>query len=254
MINDVYNSLLTIMPLLAVVVFVALFFVKAGYGMFHTKRWGISVPNKLGWVIMELPAVLVMAYLWSTSVSRLDAAPLCFFLLFELHYVQRTFVFPFLMRGKSMMPVSVMLMGVVFNLINGFLLGEGLFHLAPEGLYSDAWLTTPAFIIGTLIFLTGFGINLHSDNVIRNLRPKGDTRHYLPQRGMYRFVTSGNYLGELTEWVGFAILTQSTAAWIFALWTFSNLAPRAYAIRKRYRQEFGVEAVGKRKCLIPFIW
>ena len=98
------------------------------------------------------------------------------------------------------------------------------------------------------------GINLHADHIIRNLRPAGDTRHYLPQKGIYHYVTSGNYFGELVEWTGFALLTQSTAAWIFVLWTFANLAPRAYAIRNRYREEFGRKAVGSRKCLIPYIF
>ena len=69
-----------------------------------------------------------------------------------------------------------------------------------------------------------------------------------------RFITSANYFGELIEWIGFAILTQSTAAWIFVLWTFANLAPRAYSIHKHYCEEFGKEAVGQRKCLIPFIY
>lgn len=100
----------------------------------------------------------------------------------------------------------------------------------------------------------GMGINLHSDHVIRTLRPKGDTKHYLPQKGMYHYVTSGNYFGELVEWTGFAILTQSAAAWIFVIWTFANLAPRAYSINQQYRKEFGTEAVGKRKCLIPYIY
>mgnify|MGYP000308569685 FL=1 len=91
------------------------------------------------------------------------------------------------------------------------------------------------------------GINLHSDSVIRHLRKPGDTRHYLPQKGMYRYVTSGNYFGELVEWIGFAVLTCSPAAWVFVLWTFANLAPRANSIRNRYREEFGKDAVGKRK-------
>ena len=97
-------------------------------------------------------------------------------------------------------------------------------------------------------------VNLHSDHVIRTLRPKGDTKHYLPQKGMYQYVTSGNYFGELVEWTGFAILTQSTAAWIFVIWTFANLAPRAHAINQQYRKEFGNDAVGKRKRLIPYIY
>ena len=254
MAETLYTYLLHAMPILAVIVFAALFFIKAGYGIFHTKAWGPSIPNKLGWIIMECPALIVMLAIWLQSENRMEPILLTFFLLFEIHYFQRTLIFPLLMKGHSQMPFSIVLMGVTFNLINGFLIGESLFHLAPMEKYSSEWFETPAFIIGIIIFFTGMTINLHSDHVIRTLRPKGDTKHYLPQKGMYRFVTSGNYFGELVEWTGFAILTQSTAAWIFVIWTFANLAPRAYSIRQQYRKEFGIEAVGKRKCLIPYIY
>ena len=254
MAETVYTYLLYAMPPLAVIVFAALFFIKAGYGIFRTKAWGISLPNKIGWILMECPVFLMMLYLWIQSESKMEPVLMTFFLLFQLHYFQRTFVFPFLMKGHSKMPISIVSMGVLFNVINGFLIGESLFHLAPTGKYTSEWFSTPTFIIGTLIFFIGMAINWHSDHVIRTLRPKGDTKHYLPQKGMYHYVTSGNYFGELVEWTGFAILTQSTAAWIFVLWTFANLAPRAYAINKQYRKEFGNEAVGSRKCLIPFIF
>ncbi len=252
--EKIYQVLIRLMPVLAVIVFIALFFVKAGYGMFRTPKWGTSLSNKTGWILMECPAFFMMFYMWYTSEPRFQPVPLFVFLLFEAHYLQRSFIFPLLMKGKSRMPLSILLMGAVFNFINAFLLGEDLFHLDSTQPYTAEWFTTPTFLAGTLIFLVGMGINLHSDHVIRHLRPAGDTRHYLPQKGMYRYVTSGNYFGELVEWTGFALLTQSTAAWIFVLWTFANLAPRAYAIRRHYRQEFGLEAVGQRKCLIPFIF
>ena len=175
------------------------------------------------------------------------------FLLSELHYFQRSFFFPRLMKEKSRMPIAITAMGVLFNVINTFLIGYDLFYLHAST-YTEAWFTTPSSIGGCLLFFGGMGINLHADHIIRNLRPAGDTRHYLPQKGIYHHVTSGNYFGELVEWTGFALLTQSTAAWIFVLWTFANLAPRAYAIRNRYREEFGREAVGSRKCLIPYIF
>ena len=244
--QQTFDLLLLTMSALAVVVFAALYYVRAGYGMFQTSKWGISLNNKLGWILMEAPVFFVMLYLWWNSSVRCSAVPLVFFLLFELHYFQRAFIFPFLMKGKSRMPIAIMLMGVVFNVLNGFMQGEWLFYLAPEGLYSDAWLNTSSFWAGLVLFLAGMGINIHSDSVIRHLRKPGDTRHYLPQKGMYRYVTSGNYFGELLEWVGFAVLTCSPAAWVFVLWTFANLAPRANSIRNRYREEFGAQAVGGR--------
>lgn len=73
------------MSALAVIVFVALYYVRAGYGMFHTPKWGLSVNNKLGWVLMEAPVFLVMLYLWWNSSVRFDAAPFLFFLL--LNYI-----------------------------------------------------------------------------------------------------------------------------------------------------------------------
>ena len=248
-----FNIFLLIMSGIAAVVFVALYFLKAGYGMFRDSRWGISLNNKVAWVLMEAPVFIVMALLWWGSERRFETAPLIIFLLFELHYFQRSFVFPFLMKGKSRMPVSIMLMGVVFNVLNGFMQGEWLFYLAPADRYTTEWLTTPPFIIGTLIFFTGMVINWHSDNVIRHLRQPGDTRHYLPQKGLYRYVTSANYFGELVEWTGFAILTWSAAGAGFAWWTFANLVPRANAIYHRYQQEFGTQ-MGNRKRIFPFLY
>ena len=243
MMETMYHTLLYAMPVLAVIVFIALFFVKAGYGIFQSRQWGISLPNKVGWVLMECPAFLMMLFFWLQSPARSSSVLLSFFLLFELHYFQRSFIFPMLMKGKSRMPIAITAMGVLFNVINTFLIGYDLFYLHAST-YTEAWFTTPSFIGGCLLFFGGMGINLHADHIIRNLRPAGDTRHYLPQKGIYHYVTSGK----------FALLTQSTAAWIFVLWTFANLAPRAYAIRNRYREEFGREAVGSRKCLIPYIF
>ena len=241
---------------IALIVFVSLYFVKAGYGIFRTPSWGWAVSNKWAWMLMECPVFAVMCALWVRSGTGVAMPQFLFFLLFQLHYFQRSFVFPFLMKGKSRMPVAIMAMGIVFNVLNGLMQGGGLFWFnsnVPTGT-GAGYLLSPHALAGLALFAVGMGINLHSDHVIRNLRPKGDTRHYFPQKGMYRYVTSANYFGELLEWVGFAVLTQSPAAWVFVVWTFANLAPRAYAIRKRYVDEFGTEVVGKRKCLIPFIY
>ena len=120
-------------------------------------------------------------------------------MLFQLHYLQRAFVFPFLLKGKSRMPVAIMLMGIVFNVLNGMMQAGGLFYFASEGAYADGWayLLKPHALVGIVLFFLGMGVNLHSDYVIRHLRQPGDTKHYLPVKGLYRYVTSANYFGEL---------------------------------------------------------
>lgn len=253
---ETYQFFLYAMSAAGVLVFIALYFVKAGYGMFRTASWGISLPNKLAWVLMEVPAFVVMLYGWVSSGMGLSAPQTVFALLFLLHYFQRSFVFPLLMRGKSRMPVAIVGMGILFNILNGLLLTTSLFCYPPAGLYADAnsfWMRSLPWI-GLILFAFGMGINLHSDHVIRHLRKPGDTKHYLPQKGFYRYVTSANYLGELIEWTGFALLTSSPAAWVFVWWTAANLIPRADAIYKHYREEFGEKAVGSRKRIIPYIY
>ena len=250
-----FNTFLLVMTITAVVVFIALYFVTAGYGVFYNKKWGPTLPNKLGWILMEAPVFIVMLLLCVFSERSTNVVCLIFLILFEIHYFQRSFIFPFLMRGKSVMPLSVMLMGVVFNTLNAFMQGGWIFYVAPENMYEISWLTTPQFIIGTIVFFSGMIINIHSDYVIRHLRKPGDTRHYLPKKGMFRYVTSANYFGEFVEWVGFAILTWSLAGAVFALWTFANLAPRAAKIYENYKKEFGDELdTQKVKRIIPFIY
>lgn len=250
-----FNILLSAMTCLAVIVFVALFFIDAGYGMMYTKRWGLSVDNRLGWIIMESPVFIAMCLLWWLSSRRTDTVPLIFFIIFQLHYFQRSFIFPLLIKGKNKMPLTIILCGITFNLLNAIMQGGWIFYLSPDGMYTTDWLYSPQFIAGIMIFFSGIAINLNSDNIIRNLRRPGDTKHYIPRGGMFRYVSSANYFGEFLEWVGFAVLTWSAAGAVFAIWTFANLAPRAARIHRRYSQEFGEEFDKLRlKRIIPFIY
>ena len=250
-----FTIVLIVMTVMAVVVFVSLFFVDAGYGRFYAPKWGPAIDNRLGWMLMEAPVFVAMLLLWWHSDRREDGIRLVFLLLFELHYFHRAFVFPWLMRGRSKMPLSIIGTAVLFNTLNAYMQGGWLFYVSPVDYYSADWLTSVPFLVGTALFLLGMGVNIHSDRIIRNLRKPGDTAHYLPRGGMFRWVTSANYFGELVEWTGFAILTWSVSGAVFALWTFANLAPRAARIYNGYRQEFPEQLDTRTtKRIIPFIF
>ena len=250
-----FDFLLFIMAICAIAVFITLYFVEAGYGKMISPKWGPAISNKVAWILMECPVFFVLLYFWLKSERQFETVPLIFFLLFELHYFQRSFIFPFLLKGKSKMPITIMFMGMIFNTINGYMQGEWIFFLSPDNLYTTSWLLTPQFIIGVILFFTGMAININSDYVIRHLRQPGDTRHYLPKKGMYKYVTSANYFGEIVEWTGFAILTWSLSGAMFAIWTCANLIPRANSIYKKYEKEFGDEFHERPlKRIFPFIY
>ncbi|MBQ5710592.1 MAG: hypothetical protein IIV76_04160, partial [Alistipes sp.] len=95
---ETYNTFLWIMAAVAVVVFVALYFVEAGYGYLFNPKFGFPVPNKVAWVLMECPVFFAMAALWWLSPVRFEAAPLVLFAVFQMHYFQRSFIFPLLTK------------------------------------------------------------------------------------------------------------------------------------------------------------
>lgn len=250
-----YWTVVWSMSVLAGVVFISLHKVEAGYGIMYTRKWGPSVNNRIGWIMMEAPAFIAMLWLWILSPRAVETVPVVFASLFLFHYFQRSFIFPLLIKGHSRMPLAIIAMGIVFNTINAYMIAGWIFYVAPSGLYSDSWLLSCRFIGGILIFFAGMAINWHSDYIIRNLRKPDDTCHYIPMGGMFRYVTSANYFGEFVEWCGFAVLTWSVPGVVFALWTFANLAPRAGKLQQRYINEFGENYLSlRRRKIIPFIY
>ena len=240
---------------LSVVVFIALQRIEAPYGMTFSRKWGPSVPNRMGWILMEWPVFIAMVLLWVLSPRRGNLALMVMAVIFLAHYFQRCFIFPFMIKGKNRMSLVVVVLGVVFNLINAYMIGGWLFYVAPADMYGTDWLYSPLFILGTVIFIFGMAVNINSDSIIRGLRKPGDSRHYIPKGGMYRYVTGANYFGELTEWLGYAILSWSLGGLAFFCWTFANLAPRARAVHGRYIREFGEDYTRlNRRYILPFIY
>jgi protein-S-isoprenylcysteine O-methyltransferase Ste14 len=244
-----FGMLLRAWFVLAALVFIALFLITAPYGR-HTRRgWGPQIGARAGWIIMESISAVSMAGFFLLGDRPANPVAIVFLIMWEAHYLHRSFIFPFRMRvnGKRM-PVLIVGMGMVFNLGNCYLNGRYLFHFGP--VQASSWLMSPQFLMGTFIFLSGFAINYHSDHILLNLRKPGETGYRIPRGGLYRWVSSPNYLGEILEWSGWAIATWSIPGLCFAVWTFANLAPRAWSHHQWYREQFP-DYPPERKALIP---
>jgi len=233
-------------------VFVALFFVKAPYGRHSRQGWGPLISSPLGWVIMESPAALVFGACFATTHTPGNSLMLFFFVLWELHYVYRAFIYPLTMRyGGKKMPVAVVMMGFFFNLGNAYANGHFLFGGMVS--YPPSWLNDPRFIAGLILFVAGFFVNHWADLTLQRLRKPGEIVYRIPYGGLFHWVSCPNYLGEIIEWSGWALATWSLPGLFFAAWTFANLAPRARSHHAWYQANF-IEYPAERKALIPWIW
>jgi 3-oxo-5-alpha-steroid 4-dehydrogenase 1 len=250
--NIVYNGILIGWIVLSVAIFISLFFIVAPYGRHHRSGWGITVNSTLGWIIMESASPLIFALCFILGSSPVSLTSWAFLLLWEAHYIHRAFIYPFsLKNADGNMPLSVVLSGIFFNLVNASLNGYYVFSLS--GGYADRWLADPRFIIGAGIFITGFVINRQADYTLSRLRQPGRATYSIPYGGLYNLVSCPNYFGEILIWTGWAIATWSLAGLSFAVWTAANLVPRARAHHAWYHEKFPEYPSG-RKALIPGIW
>ncbi|KAJ1670898.1 hypothetical protein GGF38_001197 [Coemansia sp. RSA 25] len=235
------------------------------YGSQSKYQGALALNGRLTWILMELvsPAALLYSYLAMDSfipTSRSVGHSLlthAFCAMWCVHYANRALVYPLRQASRKPMHIGVGLASCMFNSINGYLNGRWL-AVFSDGLYNETYLYTHKWrvLFGLCLFVLGMAGNIYHDNILLRLRRpasgKSNNRYSVPEGGLFAVVSCPHYFCEVVEWVGFAILTQSPAAWTFVLSTLCNLLPRAYSIHKWYMREFPKYPTN-RKAMIPCV-
>lgn len=254
-----YDTALIIAAIYLAMVIIGGFFVKAPYGRFASEQFGFSLSPRMGWFLMELPATLSFVFFYFQGEHRFDVVPLFFLSIWLIHYGNRGFIFPLLMRvakgQQGSFSIMIVLAGWFVTAFHGYLNAVFISHLSPH--LTDGWFSDPRFIIGMAIYAFGYLMNLHSDHIIRTLRTKeevesGKKIYRIPQGGLYRYVTCPSYFTELISFTGFAIATWSLGALFVLGISAANLIPRAFQTHQWYKDKFP-DYPSSRKVLIPGI-
>ncbi len=251
MTQDLYNKIIIAWIVLGAIVFLINLRIVAPYGRHASKKWGLLINNRLAWIIMECPVLLIVIYFVLPKYESLSMVVWILFLLFTAHYINRTFVFPFRIKaGSKKMPLGVMLLAVLFNVANGFFIG---YYLGNFTGYDSSWLLSLPFIAGAILFITGAFINLRADSLLIGLRKEGQTGYSIPNGFLFNRISCPNHFGEMIEWSGYALMSYNLPALAFAVWTMANLIPRALAHHKWYIAHFDEYPIN-RKAFLPGIW
>ncbi|MFO7669215.1 MAG: hypothetical protein R6W31_06120, partial [Bacteroidales bacterium] len=191
--RESYYTLLWIWTVVGLLAFILLLFVTAPYGRHSRKDWGPSIPNRVGWVVMELPSLIIFILAFLLGPNGVQPVTWIFFAFYVFHYGNRSILWPLRTKtsGKQM-PLVVAFMAVAFNLVNGFINGYYFSSFARE--YTWYWLMDIRFILGMIVWGSGLFINWWSDQTLLNLRRGGRKGYFIPHGGLFRWISCPNFL------------------------------------------------------------
>ena len=173
---EVYRYVLIGSFIYAAAILVGAFVAKAPYGKLGSERRGINLSPRTGWFLMELPATLSFLWFYLHGQNAGELVPMIFLGVWLVHYGNRGFIFPFLMRvatgARGTFSLVVVVSGWLVTTLHGYLNAVFISHLSTH--MTVEWMSDPRFIVGLAIYACGFILNVHSDAIIRNLRSKDE--------------------------------------------------------------------------------
>lgn len=237
-----------------IITFIILFFITAHYGRHIRNNFKlIIVSDKIGWIIEEFPTIIISVYYtyyYIILTEKINYIKLVMIGFYYCHYLHRSIIYPInLFTNSRKMPIDIVLMGSTFNFFNSIMINRSIFIFSDytvENVYNFT------FLFGCSIFLIGMYINIYHDYYILSEKKRLNGAYFIPDVFLFNYICSPNYLGEIIEWIGFAIATKTLSGMIFFISTFSNLFPRAISHLKWYREKFK-EFPKNRKAIIPFL-
>lgn len=201
--------------------------------------------------------------------------------LYLVHYINRAVISPLRSPSRSKSHITVPIFGIIFNVVNGCLMGSYLSSPQAAGFLEGA-LLSPRFLAGVSVWAIGFAGNILHDEVLLNIRRqancKGKARakddaddnngknkqeHYsIPYGYLYSLISFPNYFCEWVEWAGFAFAAAPLPSlfavdsycppWVFILSEVLLMFPRAYRGHQWYHTRFP-DYPKERKAAIPFL-
>lgn len=209
-----------------------LHFKPAPYGKFTVPTGtfcSMKINSKLAWIIQECPAFFASFHILISKWNSLSSITIVGLSLFTIHYFQRSFVFPALIKSNRLTPIETCISAFGFCCFNGWLQVRNAIE------YDVIVRDNNASLVGLVVFFIGMFINIVSDAHLRELASQRIKNQYMiPTKGLFRYVSAANYFGEIVEWFGFALFLQTPAAAWFSLFSTLFLGQRGFQTHQFY--------------------
>lgn len=198
------------MVVIGAVTLVATLFITAPYGKFSKPTgWGVRLPARLTWMLMEspniwipflllliLPANVVQhsTFQWHNVYDMKNHPNTVLLLMFLSHYIHRSLIFPMFLAQGNPMPISVMFMAFGFCSWNGFNQAVSLLFVNQQDPIIF-WSQQRTFV-GISLFFIGMLINMTADYSLiaqKKIAQKKNVQYIIPTGTVFNFISCPNY-------------------------------------------------------------
>eukprot|EP01101_Sappina_pedata_P013026 TRINITY_DN9337_c0_g1_i1.p1 TRINITY_DN9337_c0_g1~~TRINITY_DN9337_c0_g1_i1.p1 ORF type:complete len:314 (+),score=129.48 TRINITY_DN9337_c0_g1_i1:25-942(+) len=170
------------------------------------------------------------------------------FLCWSAHYIKRELETLFVHRfSHGTMPLSNLFKNCSYYWGNAIIVA----YFVNHPLFTEP----PAVLlyIGLALFIVNELGNLYTHIILMNLRPAGSRERRIPRGFLFEYVSCPNYFCEIVAWIGFSLMTQSLASYIFTAMGAFQMVIWAQKKHSQYRKEFP-DYPKNRKILVPFVY
>lgn len=206
-------------------------------------RTGQGMDSRLGMVIIySLPAA-VGYFFAARYLDKATPIQWALFLAIEFHFVKRCLEVLFIHRYSGSIELrSVYAIAIFYSFITGY----------AAYLHNQTITRVDSlFEVGMGLFLVGEAVNFWHHKLLADLRK--DTKKYrIPQGGLFAFVSCPHYLGELTAWLGLALMSRHLFLYIVFIGMAIYLVERALRTQTWYHKHFP-NYPKSRKAILPFL-
>ena len=114
--------------------------------------------------------------------------------------------------------------------------------------------SNPAFMLGVIVFGFGELLNGYHHWLLARLRPPNVRTYVVPRGGLFRWVASPHYFGEVLSFVGYAMMSGLLPVWGNAPVASAYLTSRANSTLKWYQREMPLRNPSGWRGLVPFAY
>jgi 3-oxo-5-alpha-steroid 4-dehydrogenase len=215
------------------------------YSKFGT---GVGVNSQTGLALAYTTPIIIYVAFWIEGGAPQSPYHLVVLGTFLFHFIRR--ILEILFVSTYSRPTSLRALVPIALLYGGAAASSAFFQVHTSAQPTSS----PTFVLGTVVFGLGELLNGYHHWLLGRLRLQGVHTYVAPHGGLFGWVASPHYFGEILSFVGYAMMSDLLPVWGNALVVFAYLSARANSTLKWYQGEMPLRIPAGWRRLVPFVY